>query len=125
VPRDDTHTVFFSLTTVGRNEDGSPRSLRRQRFPDGRSWDQLSEAERRDMPGEVEAQGGQGPITIHRDEHLVLSDRGVIMLRKKFRRELQTMAAGDDPLGAIAGDGDEVLLTEAGNYRLEDRKIAG
>ncbi|WP_321490099.1 Rieske 2Fe-2S domain-containing protein [uncultured Hyphomonas sp.] len=119
VPRDDTHSVFFSITTVGKNEDGSPQELRRQRFEGGRSWDQLSEEERRDMPGDIEAQAGQGPITIHRDEHLVTSDRGVMMLRKRFKRQLDAMANGADPLGVEPGEGDEVLTTEAGNYRIE------
>lgn len=120
VPRDDTHTAFFSLTTVSRDDTGSPKPLRRQKFPDGRSWDELSKEERRDMPGDVEAQAGQGAVTIHRDEHLVLSDRGVIMLRKRFRRELQSLESGENPLGAEPGEGDNTLETEAGNYRLEN-----
>lgn len=123
VPRDDTSTVFFSIVTVGRNKDGTPGALRRARYPGGRGWEDLSDEERRDMPGDIEAQVGQGRITIHRDEHLVTSDRGIMMLRKRFRKALKAMDAGESPPGAgpgeVPGEGQETVATQAGNYRLK------
>lgn len=119
VPRDDTSTVFFSIVTVGRNDGGAPIELRRARYPGGRGWEDLSEEERRDMPGDIEAQVGQGAVTIHRAEHLVTSDRGVMMLRKRFRKALKAMDAGENPPGAAPGHGDEIIPTQAGNFRLQ------
>jgi len=40
------------------------------------------EAEHQDYPGDFEAQGSQGPVTLHSEEHLFGSDKGVINVAK-------------------------------------------
>ena len=65
----------------------------------GKLWEELTEEEHRDFPGDYEAQVGQGPITLHSEEHLVSSDRGVALLRRFLRQQLDALAAGHDPIG--------------------------
>jgi 5,5'-dehydrodivanillate O-demethylase len=42
---------------------------------------------------------GQGPIAIHGLEHLVTSDRGVMMFRNILRQAIQAVERGEDPKG--------------------------
>jgi len=123
VPNDDTHTTFFSLGAFPLKEDGTPHRVRRSQF-DGRDWEKLTEEEHRRMPGDVEAQIGQGPISIHPEEHLVLSDRGIIMLRRKWRKQLQRIEAGEDPIGVVRGPDVVVVETIAGNFLHEPAEAA-
>jgi 5,5'-dehydrodivanillate O-demethylase len=44
---------------------------------------------------------GQGPIMDRSKEHLSLSDRGIVMLRKRFLADLDAVADGNDPKGLI------------------------
>jgi len=58
-----------------------------------------------------------GAINIHKNEHLVRSDRGVAMMRQRIRKQIRTVIAGKEPYLAskIAGmpiptyGGDSVL----------------
>ena len=53
--------------------------------------------DRQRLPGDFDAQVSQRPIAIHALEHLTYCDKGVVMLRRLLRREMQKMAA-DEPL---------------------------
>ena len=44
---------------------------------------------------------GQGPIALHGLEHLVTSDKGVIMFRRILRTAIQAVKEGADPKGII------------------------
>jgi 5,5'-dehydrodivanillate O-demethylase oxygenase subunit len=44
---------------------------------------------------------GQGRIADRTKEHLGMSDRGVVMLRKRFADDLKALAAGRDPKGIV------------------------
>ncbi len=50
--------------------------------------------ERQRTPGDYEAMVGQGPVTIHANEHLVASDRGVVALRKMIRKGIARVRDG-------------------------------
>jgi hypothetical protein len=63
------------------------------------TWLQKSYEERQRTPGDYEAQTGQGPITIHAQEHLASSDCGVIMLRNLIRKGIRAVQDGNDPEG--------------------------
>lgn len=123
VPNDDTHTTFFSLGAFPLKEDGALYPVRRAQF-DGRGWEDLSEAEHRRMPGDFEAQVGQGSISVHAEEHLVLSDRGIIMLRRKWRKQLQLVEDGGDPVGVVRGEPETAVETIAGNFIREAAALA-
>jgi 5,5'-dehydrodivanillate O-demethylase len=44
---------------------------------------------------------GQGAITDRRREHLGRSDRGIIMMRERFFKDLDTVAAGGEPKAIV------------------------
>ena len=62
-----------------------------------RTWFELSEAEHQRFPGDYETQVGQGPITLHSEERLATSDRGVSMVRRQFREQVRRVADGPRP----------------------------
>ena len=81
--------------------------------------DMLGEAEHQRMPGDWEAQVGQGVITAHSEEHLATSDRGVAMMRRFWKRQVEAVARGEDPAGVAFDDAGAWMGLEAGNYLLE------
>jgi phenylpropionate dioxygenase-like ring-hydroxylating dioxygenase large terminal subunit len=116
LPIDDTH---FRVYVAGRvSEAGALRKMR-STF-NGKSWFDLTEAEHQRLPGDWEAQVGQGPITLHSEEHLVGSDRGVSMLRRLLSKEAERVAAGESPMGVQLGSDSCLVQLAAGNY-LEPR----
>ncbi len=68
------------------------------------------------FPGDWEAQGSQGPITLHSEEHLATSDRGVRTLRRLLRDQVALVAAGGDPLNVAYEPGTELVRIECGQY---------
>ena len=79
-------------------------------------WSQMTLEERQDPPGDYEAQAGQGPISLHYEEHLVTSDKGVAMQRRALRRAMDTVAAGGHPPGVAFDDADATIHLPSGNY---------
>jgi phenylpropionate dioxygenase-like ring-hydroxylating dioxygenase large terminal subunit len=92
---------------------GAPRI--RARYG-GKTWEELTDEEHRRLPGDYEAQVGQGAITLHSCEHLAGSDRGVTMFRRLFRQQVAAVAAGEDPLGVVFDDAAARYSIEAGNF---------
>jgi hypothetical protein len=82
----------------------------------GKLWEALTPDEHQRHPGDYEAQVGQGPITFHSEENLVSSDRGVAMVRRVLRRQLETLAEGQDPIGLSFDEGTPAVRFEAGNF---------
>lgn len=114
LPIDDTHYRIF---TAGRATKSGPLYYPPKGLMSGnRRWQDMSEEERQRKPGDWEAQTGQGAITFHSEEHLASSDRGVAMLRRFFRKQIETVAAGGNPAGTIFEEGDGTVKFAAGNY---------
>jgi phenylpropionate dioxygenase-like ring-hydroxylating dioxygenase large terminal subunit len=112
LPIDDTH---FRVYVAGRvKESGALRRMRS--LFNGKSWFDLTEEEHQRFPGDYEAQVGQGAITLHSEEHLVTSDRGVSMLRRLLTRQVERVAAGEDPIGVTRGAESCLVELEAGNF---------
>ena len=112
LPIDDTH---FRIYVAGRvTESGSLRRMR-STF-NGKSWFDLTAEEHQRFPGDFEAQVGQGAITLHSEEHLVTSDRGVVMLRRLLEKEMRRVAENEDPLGTLAAGEPRVVQLKAGNF---------
>ena len=53
----------------------------------------------------------QGPIADRTTEHLSYSDRGVSMLRKVTREEIEKVQRGQDPMGIYRGSEDLIVDT--------------
>ena len=82
----------------------------------GKFWWDMTEEEHRAYPGDYEAQVGQGPITLHSEEHFGQSDRGVLMVRRMLREQLDLLEAGKDPAGVSFDPNGKPIAFEAGNY---------
>jgi hypothetical protein len=76
----------------------------------------MTEAEHQQYPGDYEAQVGQGPVTVHSEEHFGQSDRGIVMIRRMLSDQLEALAAGRDPIGVSFDTTAEPVKFEAGNY---------
>jgi hypothetical protein len=128
VPVDDTHTVRFILLHV---KDGFGPGLERVVATLNFEIDENRTAEdRQRVPGDYEAQVGQGEIANHDREHLVASDRGVIMYRRLVRRGIRAVENGQvpptwatqtqSPIGTYSRD--TVLRLSAGENAESDRE---
>jgi phenylpropionate dioxygenase-like ring-hydroxylating dioxygenase large terminal subunit len=98
VPIDDTHQLGASIRWIPEGESESP-SGREQLAPAGRKNMSYEYAQRH--PDDKEAVEGQGAIALHGLEHLVTSDRGVMMYRNILRRAIDTALRGEDPKGIL------------------------
>jgi hypothetical protein len=85
----------------------------------GKSWQEMQEEEHQQHPGDYEAQVGQGPITLHSEEHFGQSDRGVLMIRRMLQQQLDAVAKGEDPIGVSFDPDAPPVEFEAGNYMRE------
>jgi nitrite reductase/ring-hydroxylating ferredoxin subunit len=120
LPIDDTSfRIYVAGRVTGKGELGSFRSRMA-----GKSWAELSEAEHRDHPGDFEAQTGQGPITLHSEEHLAPSDAGVVRLRRFLERQLQAVAEGRDPACVAFNEQDALIKLDAGQTLIDATQAA-
>nr|WP_274637640.1 Rieske 2Fe-2S domain-containing protein [Microbacterium bovistercoris] len=112
VPMDDTN---FRIFTVARDAD--PDFLRKLRSThEGKAWKDLTPLEHQRLPGDYEAQGSQGKISLHSDDHLTTTDQGVAMVRRMMAKQAKLVASGGDPVGVLFDPSDDVVRIEGGNY---------
>jgi phenylpropionate dioxygenase-like ring-hydroxylating dioxygenase large terminal subunit len=112
LPIDDTS---FRIYVAGRVKNAGDIARMRSKF-NGKDWWDMSEAEHQRHPGDYEAQVGQGPITIHSEEHFAQSDRGIVIMRRMLREQLDRMAEGRDPIGVSFDGNAPPIVFEAGNF---------
>ena len=112
LPIDDTS---FRIYVAGRVRQAGEIGRMRSKF-NGKFWWDMTEEEHQKFPGDYEAQVGQGPITVHSEEHFGQSDRGVLMVRRMMRTQLDEIAAGRDPVGVNFDPNAASIEFEAGNY---------
>jgi hypothetical protein len=98
VPVDDTHQLGASIRWLPEREPEVP-SGREQLAPGARKNPSYEYTQRH--PDDKEAVEGQGPIALHGLEHLVSSDKGVLMFRGILRRAIQAALQGEDPKGVL------------------------
>lgn len=110
LPIDDT---TFRIYSAGRVRKQGALAEIRSHF-NGKLWGELTAAEHQRFPGDYEAQVSQGPITIHSEEHLVSSDRGVAMLRRMLKQQVQAVKDGQDPVGVAFDTAGELIRLDAG-----------
>lgn len=118
LPVDDTH---FRIFTVLRGVDRKFFEI----FEDplyARAPHLMEQWQR--FPGDYEAQGSQGAVTLHSEEHLVRSDRPIIMLRRLFEAQSKVVAEGRDPIGVHFEPGTEYVRLEAGAFIRDERTAA-
>ena len=99
VPLDDEHTMCYAWANFG--ERGDPPEYNTPEGPElieqGEVFDRPYE-ERQRFPADAEATEGMGPITVHANEHLAPSDKGISLMRRRLRAEIRKVAAGEAPM---------------------------
>ncbi len=98
VPIDDTHCMVIGwrhfgdidVRRMGRREMIGKQSLD---FPGQTGTEPYSERQR--DPNDFEATVGQGPISSHAAENLVVHDTGVAMLRRRLREGIRAVQSGE------------------------------
>jgi hypothetical protein len=120
LPMDDTH---FRIYVAGRVTEKGELGRFRSKMA-GKHWWELSEEEHQRYPGDYEAQTGQGPITLHSEEHLATSDKGIALLRRFLEAQLRTVAQGGDP-ACVAFDQAQALIRVEAGQTLLDPATAG
>ena len=118
LPIDDTS---FRIYVAGRSKHPGDLSRMRSKF-EGKFWWDMTEEEHQRHPGDYEAQVGQGPITIHSEEHFAQSDRGVLMIRRMLQDQINIIEAGRDPIGVTFDPNVGPVVFEAGNYIREHER---
>jgi nitrite reductase/ring-hydroxylating ferredoxin subunit len=109
----------FRIYVVGRVSEKGELARMRSRM-NGKLWEELTEEEHQRMPGDYEAMVSQGAIARHSEEHLATSDRGIVMLRRFLKEQLEALQRGEDPAGVSFDPDVPPVKFDAGNY-LDDR----
>jgi nitrite reductase/ring-hydroxylating ferredoxin subunit len=116
VPADDTsHRAFIAFRIAG--DEGMDRLFRLLAGikQNGKLFFELTEDELQRYPGDNEAQGSQGLITQHSEEHLASADRGVVMLRSMLKHMVDDVEAGLDPIN-VTRDREAIRHVQSGVF---------
>ena len=108
---DETHFRGFFAARADK-----PGTFEPFKMHNGKSWTQLTEAERQDYPGDFEAQSSQGAVTLHSEEHLATSDRGIAMLRRLMKKQIAIVQQGGDPAGVHFDEEKAMVHVRSGNF---------
>jgi hypothetical protein len=110
VPVDDSHYVQAMVSKIP--EGVSFRGM----LLNGKTWREMSQEDHQRTPGDYEAQAGQGPISLHSEEHLVTSDRGIMMQRRMLMQQMEVVAKGGDPVGLAFDPAGALVKVRSGNF---------
>jgi phenylpropionate dioxygenase-like ring-hydroxylating dioxygenase large terminal subunit len=113
VPVDQTHC---RVVMVVRVPEGAPVMNDGVGLASLKPWNEMTVEERQDRPGDYEAQAGQGPVSLHSEEHLVTSDRGIGLQRRALTRAIAAVEQGGDPPGLRFGDDSAITHMPSGNF---------
>jgi nitrite reductase/ring-hydroxylating ferredoxin subunit len=106
VPVDDENTLAIAWGCFGDRGDPEKWMSREgcELIEQGELFDRTYE-ERQRYPGDAEATEGMGTITVHADEHLAPSDRGVVLMRRRLREAIRELQKGVQPAQPTRPDG--------------------
>jgi phenylpropionate dioxygenase-like ring-hydroxylating dioxygenase large terminal subunit len=113
VPVDDENHMTYWVSRVHRSKAGN--TFRGTPMFNGKFWTEMTEEEHQRFPGDAEAQIGQGAIPRHSEWHLATSDRGISMLRRLLKKEVEKVSAGGALVGELREEG-AVLSVPSGNF---------
>ena len=98
VPIDDEETLCYAWANFG--DRGDPQEYNTPEGPElieqGEVFDRSYE-QKQLFPADAEATEGMGPITIHADENLAPSDKGIALMRRRLREQIRAVSSGDAP----------------------------
>ena len=98
VPVDDYHCVALAWANFG--ERGDPIEYNNQegfeKIEAGEIVNRTLE-EKQKSPGDAEAVEGMGSISSHKGEHLMPTDKGVMIYRRRIRKLMKSLQEGEEP----------------------------
>lgn len=114
----DNHS--FRIYVVGRVREAGELLGMRTRM-NGKLWHEMSAQEHQQFPDDYEAQASQGVVAWHSEEHLATSDRGIVMLRRYLKEQINKVQRGENPSGVSFDTAAAPIFFDAGNY-IENKK---
>ncbi|MDA9663899.1 aromatic ring-hydroxylating dioxygenase subunit alpha [Candidatus Pelagibacter sp.] len=98
VPIDDHHCAALAWANFG--ERGDPLEYNNQEGFEKIEAGEISnrtKEEKQKSPGDAEAVEGMGSISSHKGEHLMPTDKGVMIYRRRIRKLIKDLEEGQDP----------------------------
>jgi nitrite reductase/ring-hydroxylating ferredoxin subunit len=105
----------FRIYVVGRVKEKGELLRMRTRM-NGKLWEEMTEEEHQKSPNDIEAMLSQGVIAKHSDEHLASTDRGIAMLRRLLKKQIDIVTEGGNPLGISFDPNAPAVHFSAGNF---------
>jgi len=98
VPVDDENTIAYAWANFGDRWDPHEYNTREghEQIEQGEVMDRPPE-ERQRYPADSEAVEGMGPISTHKGENLMPTDRGISLYRRRIRKAIRDLADGIEP----------------------------
>jgi nitrite reductase/ring-hydroxylating ferredoxin subunit len=98
VPIDDEESIVLAWANFGARGDPPEWNTREgpELIEQGEVFDRSYE-ERQRYPADAEAVEGMGRITVHGNENLAPSDKGVALMRRRLREQIRALARGVPP----------------------------
>ena len=98
VPVDDHHCVAIAWANFGERGDPVEYDNKEgyERIEAGETVDRTFE-EKQKNPGDAEATEGMGSISLHKAEHLMPTDHGIMAYRRHIRKSIKSLQEGIDP----------------------------
>ena len=98
VPVDDTHCWVIGVRhfndIIDPRHEGREDQIGLGKIDLMGQTDERPYRDRQKSPGDWDAMVAQGPIAVHRNEHLCATDRGVAMVRRQVRAGIRALADG-------------------------------
>jgi hypothetical protein len=98
VPVDDHHCVALAWANFGERGDPIEYNTKEgcERIEGGETIDRTFE-EKQKRPGDAEAVEGMGTISAHKGEHLMPTDYGIMIYRRRIRKLIKSLEEGKEP----------------------------
>jgi nitrite reductase/ring-hydroxylating ferredoxin subunit len=106
VPVDDEHSIVYAWANFGERGDPLQYNTKDgcELIEQGELLDR-SDEERQRRPADSEAVEGMGPISTHKAENLMPTDRGISLYRRRVKRQIRDLAQGKEPPQPVSVEG--------------------
>ncbi|MAJ22707.1 MAG: iron-sulfur protein [Candidatus Pelagibacter sp.] len=98
VPIDDTHCVALAWGNFGERGDPIEYNNKEgcEKIEAGEIINRTQE-EKQKSPGDAEAVEGMSSISAHKEEHLMPTDQGIMIYRRRIRKLIKNLETGSEP----------------------------
>ncbi|UXX82862.1 aromatic ring-hydroxylating dioxygenase subunit alpha [Roseovarius pelagicus] len=109
VPVDDENSIVYAWANFGDRWDPHEYNTREghEMIEQGEVLDRTPEEKKR-YPADSEAVEGMGPISTHKGENLMPTDRGISLYRRRVRKHIRDLVEGIEPPQPVRTGGETV-----------------